>query len=66
MSMLNTASNETLEAVNIADRYKCLWLTNNLDGTEDYLVSERIKDLVNEPLLEFRRKLMSEEPPKNL
>ncbi len=32
--------------VDIPARYKALWVTNKLDGSEDYLVSERVMTLV--------------------
>lgn len=52
--------------IDISARYKALWLTNKLDGSEDYLVSERIMRLVGERLKEFREELMKTPSPKNL
>ena len=66
MSMLDKAWETTLEEVNVADRFKNLWLTNNLGGSEDYLVSEKTMDLVGPSLLEYRRKLMEKESPRTL
>ena len=63
MSILNSAWTETLNEVDVVDRFKCLWLTNDLNGSEDYLVSQRIKD---DSLLEFCTNLLKQEPPKTL
>ena len=41
-------------------------MTNALDGSEDYLVSERIMMLVGEKLKVFRKQLNKAESPKNL
>lgn len=59
---------ESLEAVDIdvVTRFKSLWVTNALDGSEDYLVSERIIMLVGEKLKAFRAKLNKNKSPKNL
>ena len=52
--------------IDVVNRFKALWVTNALDGSEDYLVSERIIMLVGDQLKEFRDKLMKKESPKNL
>ena len=52
--------------IDVVNRFKALWVTNALDGTEDYLVSERIITLVGDQLKEFRDDLMKKESPKNL
>ena len=41
-------------------------MTNKFDGSEDYLVSDRLYELVGQEMLEFRNSLMAEERPKNL
>ena len=66
MEMLDNAWKSVLEKVDTADRFTCLWLTNKLDGSEDYLVSQGIKDLVGGALLEFRKSLMENEAPRTL
>ena len=50
---------ESFEAVEIdvVTHFKSLWVTNALDGSEDYLVSERIMMLVGEKLKVFRKQL---------
>ena len=59
---------ESFEAVEIhvVTHFKSLWVTNPLDGSEDYLVSERIMMLVEEKLKVFRKQLNKAESPKNL
>ena len=59
---------ESFEAVEIdvVTHFKSLWVTNALDGSEDYLVSERIMMLVGEKLKVFRKQLNKAESPKNL
>ena len=52
--------------IDISACYKVLWLTDKLDGSEDYLVSERMMRLVGGRLKEFREELMKTPSPKNL
>ena len=52
--------------INLICRFKALWVTNALDGSEDYLVLERVFALVGEKLQTFRRNLMLIPSPKNL
>ena len=52
--------------IDVVNRFKALWVTNALNGSEDYLVSERIITLVGDQLKEFRDELMKKESPKNL
>ena len=47
-------------------RFKALWVTNALDGSEDYFISERVFALVGEKLQAFRRNLMLIPSPRNL
>ena len=42
------------------------WVTNALDGSEDYLVSERVYKLVGTRMIDFRNQLMKTASPKNL
>ena len=66
MRMLDTDWKSVLGHVDVADRFKALWVTNNLDGSEDFLVSQKIIDLVGPELIEYRKKLMGQESPKTL
>ena len=52
--------------INFAHRYKALWVTNALDGSEDQLVSDRLYQLVGSDLLKFREELMKSSSPQNL
>ena len=49
-----------------AKEFKSLWVTNALDGSEDYLVSERVYKLVGTRMIDFRNQLMKTASPKNL
>ena len=52
--------------VDVESRYKALWLTNALDGTEDSFVSDKIFQLVGHDLMDYREKLMNSKYPPNL
>ena len=52
--------------VDVQGRYKSLWLTCALDGSEDYLVSEKLMSMVGEDLKKFRAELMKSRSPKQL
>ena len=52
--------------IDVTSRFKALCVTNALDGSEDYLVSERVFALVGEKLQAFRRNLMLIPSPRNL
>ena len=51
---------ESLQNINvdIPARYKARWLTSALDGSEDYLVPDKIMSLVGDDLKKFRSELM--------
>ena len=63
MSMLSESMDSV--TVDFPAAFKSLWLTNKLDGSEDYLVSERIMDLVGEEMKKFRDELMTKPGPKS-
>ena len=52
--------------IDVASRLKALWVTNVLDGSEDYLVSERIIALIGNKMKTFRNDLMKKKSPKSL
>ena len=52
--------------IDVTSRFKALWVTNAMDGSEDYLVSERVFALVGKKLQAFRRNLMLIPSPRNL
>ena len=43
-----------------------MFATNNLDGSEDYLVSEKLFRLIGPDIQNYREKLMKEKSPNNL
>jgi len=51
--------------IDIPARYKSLWLTS-ANGSEDYLVSEKIMEMVGKELKELRSELMKSKSPKQL
>ena len=51
--------------IDVASRFKALWVTNVLDGSEDYLLSERIIALVGNKMKTFCRVLMKKKSPKS-
>ena len=52
--------------IDVVRRFKSLWVTNALDGSEDYLVSERVMLLVGDQMKKFRQNLNSNKGPKSL
>ena len=46
--------------------FKSLFLTNSLDGKEDYLVSDKLFSLVGKSVQNYRKTLMNQPCPKNL
>ena len=66
MRMLDVAWKSVLGRVDVDDRFKALWVTNNFDGSEDFLVSQKIMDLVGTEMIEYRKRLMEKESPKTL
>ena len=42
--------------VNFAEVFIQLYVTNKLDGSEDYLVSNKLFDLTGSDMVEFRKK----------
>ena len=52
--------------IDISSAFKQLWLTNALDGSEDYLVSDRITRLVGTKMREIREELLAQPVPETL
>lgn len=65
MRMLVESVNSIVN-IDIPARYKALWITNKLDGSEDYLVSEQVVTMVGRELIPFREQLISNPSPKTL
>jgi hypothetical protein len=66
MLMLCESFNEVLNDIDFSKRFKSLWVTNKLNGSEDYLVSSKLMDMVGDDLKEFRKNLMSKPSPKKI
>ena len=54
---------ESLQSIDVDVQgcHKSLWLTCVLDGSEDYLVSEKLMSMVGEDLKKFRAELINSE-----
>ena len=52
--------------VDFAAVFKKLPVSNNLDGSEDFLVSDKLFSLIGNDMLEFQRQLLSSKLPINL
>ena len=64
INMLLAAWKET--DVDFTAVFKKLFATNKLDGSEDFLVSDKLFSLIGDGMLEFRRQLLNSEVPINL
>ena len=49
-----------------AKEFKSFWVTNALDGSKNYLISERVYKLVGTRMIDFRNQLMKTASPKNI
>ena len=56
---------ETLE-IDTKREFKSLFVTNALDGSEDYLVSDKLFALIGDEMVDFRKELMSQNSVKIL
>ena len=65
MMMMLTDAMETVE-IDVDARMKNLWITNALDGSEDYLVSEKLHAVVGQSVVKQRDALMKVPSPKSL
>ena len=66
MCMLNESWNATCDHIDPILALKNNFIMNALDGSEDFLVRETIKNLVGEEIVRFRNELMRTPPPKSL
>ena len=64
MSMLLKAW-ESLQ-IDTKKEFKSLFVTNSFDGSEDYLVSDKLFSLVGQEMVAFRKELMSSDSSKTL
>ena len=56
----------TKMSVDYERAFKQNFVTNTFDGSEDFLVSDRIFRLVGKDMIKFRKELLSKPPPKSL
>ena len=56
---------ETFE-IDTKREFKSLFVTNALDGSEDYLVSDKLFALIGDEMVDFRKELMSQNSVKTL
>jgi hypothetical protein len=66
MWMLCQSFEEVLDETDFSERFKSIWITNKLDGSEDYKVSSKLMDMVGNELKEFRKELLAKQSPKNI
>ena len=64
MKMIVTAWNKL--NVDHTRPFKTLFATNSLDGSEDYLVSDRLFKLIGDSIVSFRKRLIESEIPASL
>ena len=58
--------NEDLLKIDTKREFKSLFVTNALDGSEDYLVSDKLFALIGDEMVDFRKELMSQNSVKTL
>ena len=64
MSMFKKAYDDV--DLDVTTALKHNFILNAMDGSEDYLVSDGLTDLVGEEIQKFRKELWSSDPPKNI
>ena len=52
--------------MNFAEVFKQLFITNKLDGSEDYLVKDTLFDIIGSDMVEFRKKSMEPRTPDTI
>ena len=62
--MLNDAQKSV--DIDVSKGFKSLFVTNKFDGSEDFMVSDAVLDLVGEAMVEFRERLLKTTPPKTI
>ena len=53
-------------ALDTNEAFKSVWVTNFLDGSEDYLISDKIFSLVGDSMRQFRKEMKAKPPPKTV
>ena len=64
MKLLNDAKKDV--KTDESSAFKSLWVTNAFNGPEDYLVSDKIFDLVAESMRSFRSDMIQISPPNTI
>ena len=52
--------------IDVKSASKSVWVTNAIDGSEDYLGSDKIFGLNGKSMTSFRAEIIAKPPPKNL
>ena len=50
--------------IDVKSAFKSVWVANALEGSEDYLVSDKIFGLVGKSMTSFRTEMIAKPPPK--
>ena len=64
MSLLVKSEKEV--ALDTYAAFESVWVTNSLDGSEDYLVSDKMFGLVGDSMRQFRNEMTVKPPPKTV
>ena len=64
MSLL--VESEKAIALETSATFKSVCVTNSLDGSEDYLVSNKLLGLVGDSMRQFRKEMTAKSPPKTV
>ena len=46
--------------------FKSVWVTHSLDGSENYLVSDKVSGLVGDSMRQFKNEMTAKPPPKTV
>ena len=52
--------------IDVKSAFKSVWVANALEGSEDYLVSDKIFGLVGKSMTSFRTEMIAKPPPKTV
>ena len=52
--------------MDVKSAFKSVWVTNATDGSEDYLISDKIFGLNSESMTNFRNEIIAKPPPKSV
>ena len=66
MQMLKSSGSDTIAKIDIHSAFKQNELTIKLDGSEDHLVSSRLKALIRDEMKDFRTQLLNSPHPATI